>query len=329
MTGDTPDHSAISRFATYVAALGRGQGRSRPLTRSEARDAMEILLAGEADPMQQGAFLMLLRYRGEDPEEITGLVEAASAACAIQGAQAELDWPSYGAGRTRGEPWFLLAALALAQSGVRVLMHGTNEFSSGFTVGHALERLGLASAATKQDATRLLAQTGFAYVPASVLSPKLDELLGLRRLFGLRSPINTVARLLNPANAQAGVDGVFHPPYIETHLAVAERLRRTRLLVLKGGGGEAERNPAKPTAAHLWTIAGGRQVLELPALIAPSTAEDSPTIQDLWLGRAHHPEIEARITGTIGLALMTLGRGGDTEAENLWRKRTPALRNAS
>ena len=42
--------------------------------------------------------------------------------------------------------------------------------------------------------------------------------LGRRALLGLRSPINTVARLLNPMDAPASVDGVFHPPYIALHL---------------------------------------------------------------------------------------------------------------
>ena len=93
-----------ARFATYVATLGRGPGRSRALTRAEAKDAMALLLAGQVEPIQIGAFLMLLRYRGEDPEEITGLVQGAAATTTIAGAQADLDWPSYGAGRTRGAP---------------------------------------------------------------------------------------------------------------------------------------------------------------------------------------------------------------------------------
>ena len=73
------------RFAGYVATLGRGPGRSRALTRAEAEDAMGMLLAGEADPVQVGAFLMLLRYRGEDPEEITGLVLGARPVCPWRG----------------------------------------------------------------------------------------------------------------------------------------------------------------------------------------------------------------------------------------------------
>ncbi len=311
------------RFATYVATLGRGPGRSRALTRPEAHDAMALLLANQADPVQIGAFLMLLRYRGEDPEEITGLVQGAAAATRIPLAQADLDWPSYGAGRTRGAPWFLLAALALSQSGTRILMHGTNEFTGGTTVPQALTRLGATQAATPEDAAARLARHRFAYLPAATLNPTLAYLLGLRRLLGLRSPLNTVARLLNPAAAPAGVDGVFHPPYIETHLAVAERLAQPRLLVLKGGGGEAERNPRRPTSAHLWTLASGRQELSLPALDVGESAPDEPDIADVWFGRVRHAETEARVVGTIELGLLALGREGD--AREIWQARQAVL----
>jgi len=313
------NQAPIDRFAGYVATLGRGPGRSRPLTREEAADAMRILLAGEADPMQVGAFLMLLRYRGEDAGEIAGLAEAARAACAIEGAAVDLDWPSYGAGRTRAAPWFLLSALALAGAGFRVLMHGTNEFSSGISVADALNSLGLRSAAGPDDARALLDATGFAYLPAEILCPPLAGLLGLRRLLGLRSPMNTVARLLDPASARAGVDGVFHPPYIETHLAAAERLGRPRLLVLKGGGGEAERNPANPMTAHLWTQTAGRAEIPLPAL--SGDAADIPPIVAIWRGEARHEAVEARVVGTIALGLMALGEGGDVQAADIWKGR--------
>jgi anthranilate phosphoribosyltransferase len=313
----------VARFASYVATLGRGPGRSRPLTRAEAEDAMRLLLAGAPDPMQVGAFLMLLRYRGEDPEEMTGLVRAARERTSLPGLDVALDWPSYGAGRTRGAPWFLLSALALGRAGMPVLMHGSNAFSGGMSVAQGLAALDLTQAHTAPDAARGLAACGFAYVPVEALCPGFAALLGLRRLFGLRSPINTVARLLNPADAAAGVDGVFHPPYIETHLAVAERLGRPRLLVLKGGGGEAERNPAKPVHLHVWDHGLGRSTITAPPLAAagadPEAAE--PDFAALWHGRVHHAAIEARIVATIALGLLALGRGGDAEAQTLWEQR--------
>ena len=314
--------AAEAIFAGYVQTLGRGPGRSRALTRAEAEDAMRLLLEGSVDPRQVGAFLMLLRYRGEDPGEIAGLVTAARARARLTGLDVALDWPSYGAGKSRGAPWFLLAALTMGQAGHRVLMHGSNDHATGMSVAGGLRALGLHQAGSAAEARDGLDTRGFAYVPVATLCPAFAELLGLRRLFGLRSPINTAARLLNPADAPAGVDGVFHPPYIETHLACAELLGRQSLLVLKGGGGEAERNPAKPVTAHLWLRGEGRATLELPALCAPDPGPE-PDFAAIWRGAARHQAIEARITGTIALGLQAMGRGGDATAQTLWERRSP------
>ena len=321
-----PPSPATSRHS------GAGPGRSRALTRDEARAAFGMVLRGEADPHQVGAFLMLLRFRGEDADEITGMVEAAREAAGVgeHPTDTALDWPSYGAGRTRGAPWFLLAALALARAGMPVLMHGSNEFSGGITVEAGLTALGMAPSGSLAAAATDLRVNRFAYVPAAGLSPALDALLRMRRLFGLRSPVNTVARLLNPADAAAGVDGVFHPPYIEVHLGVAERLRRARLLVLKGGGGEAERVPLKPSTAHLWVDGVGRTEVALsavPGLPMPDAHGDTPALLDaVWRGDAAPATAVATVTATIALGLIALGRAqpGDAAyamAADVWRAR--------
>ena len=44
----------------------------RPLALAEAREAFEILMAGDATPAQVGGFLMALRARGETVDEIAG-----------------------------------------------------------------------------------------------------------------------------------------------------------------------------------------------------------------------------------------------------------------
>jgi anthranilate phosphoribosyltransferase len=285
---------------------------------------MRLLLAGTPAPEQVGAFLMLLRYRGEDAAEIAGLVEGARDTMRLPGLSVALDWPSYGAGRTRGAPWFLLAARALGQAGWPVLMHGSNEFSGGMTVATALGQLGMAPASDAGSAARDLAAVGFAYVKVETLSPAFADLLGLRRLLGLRSPLNTVARLLNPADAPAGVDGVFHPPYIDVHIGAASLLGRRRLLVLKGGGGEAERNPAKPGVAHLYVNGSGRVAQELPALAAGPASEGEPDFAGIWRGTVRDPAIEARVAGTIGLGLIAMGVSG-VDAWQVWEGRKKAV----
>lgn len=317
----------VQRFVPYVQALGRGPGRSRPLTRAEAADALSLLLdEGAVDPYQAGAFLMLLRYRGEDGDELAGLVDAARravAAAAPPGRAVDLDWPSYGAGRTREAPWFLLAAVALAAGGLRIAMHGSNEFSTGFSVADGLAALGHPAASDRTDALAQLAATGFAYLPLAALSPGLDRLLGLRRLFGLRSPINTLVRLIDPFDALAGIDGVFHPPYIDRHIAAAVRLGRPRLLVMKGGGGEAERNPAKPMVARLHRRDADPVEIALPALIDRPDGAGTPIGLDgfraVWRGEAAPLGATETIVGTMALALVAAGRAEPAEADALAR----------
>ena len=333
----TPEQA---RFAGFVATLGRGPGKSRALTREEAREAFALVLRGAVDPVQLGAFLMLLRYRGEDADEIAGLVEAAREAAGLPASPtatmgAALDWPSYGAGRTRGAPWFLLAALALARAGVPVLMHGTNRFSGGVGVPEALAALGMTPANSLADADRQIAHARFAYLPLDRVLPALDRLLELRGLLGLRSPVNTVVRLLDPAGAPAGVDGVFHPAYLAVHMGVAERLGRPRLLVLKGGGGEAERNPAKAAVGHLWDARTGRAEVAFPAL---STAlpehGDAALFAAVWHGEAQPAGAVATVQATLSLALLALGRvataeDADAMATALWAARGGVTRSAA
>lgn len=313
-------------FAPFVATLGRGPGRSRALTRDEAETAFGMVLRGEADPHQVGAFLMLLRFRGEDADEITGMVQAmrTHAGLGQQDLAVDLDWPSYGAGRTRGAPWFLLSALALARSGVTVLMHGSNDFSSGISVDDGLAALGL------QAGIASLRTERFAYLPVRTMAPAVERLLDMRRLFGLRSPVNTAARLLNPANAPFGVDGVFHPPYLEVHLGVAERMGRQRLLVLKGGGGEAERVPLKPGVAMVWDLAEGRKTLDLPAVEGlrphPAAGDTPGGFAAVWHGDATPETPLATIRATIALGLLATGRAHDPaqamlDAAAIWAQR--------
>lgn len=316
-------------FAQYVQALGRGPGRSRALTRDEARHAFAQVLAGHVDPYQVGAFLMLLRYRGEDAEEVAGLVEAAQAILPVM-PSAQLDWPSYGAGRTRRAPWFLLAALALGQSGVSVLMHGSNAFGTAPGVADALPLLGLHPSRDSSEATAALRRFGFAYMPIDAFSPAIAHLLGLRRLFGLRSPVNTVARLLNPSAAPTGIDGVFHPHYLNVHLGVAEILKRPRLLVLKGGGGEAERTPTKAGVAFVWDLERGRCEIGLAPVdrdVTPTETEVSiADLQKVWCGEIAPRREIAAINETIALAVIacrgtTNVQSARDEARHIWRAR--------
>ncbi len=317
-------------FAPFLRTVGRGPTLSRPLEEEEAEAAMAAILAGRVEPLQLGAFLLVLRYRTETAAELAGFVRAARARIPASPALAvDLDWPSY-ADRHKQLPYFLLAALLLAANGVRVLMHGIAGEGPATTPA-GLAALGIAAANSLEEAARALDTSGFAYLPLAALLPELDALFALRPLLGLRTAVHTLARELNPALAPAQIQGIFHPTYLELHRDTQIRLGQRRAITFKGGGGEAQRHPEKP--CRCLTVANGTTGEEVwPVLYEgdphPWRREplDCARLGALWRGEWEAPGPVAAITGTAALALRLLDRRRSKEearrlAETMWRER--------
>ncbi len=312
-------------LSEHVRILGRGPGRSRSLTRDEAFNAMRLMLSGDAAPEAVGAVLMLLRMKGETADEIAGFADAAAQA-APDLPSVDLDWPSYAAGRTRGQPWFLLSAKLIAQAGHRVLIHGWN--GQDEKVCDGLGQAGIGVARTSEEAAHLLERDRIAYMPLETMHPALFGFLNLRDALGLRSCINTVCRMLNPARARASVQGVFHPSYRLLQADAAALLGWEALSVIKGGGGEFECNPAKDLAVFglrkgsVWEETRGALRHDAVRLAEASDLELSQLID----GASPPGIVTDIVTGTAALALETLGQDDALyAAETLWADRLSRL----
>ncbi len=325
-------------FAAFLRSVGRGPTLSRPLTEDEARAAMEAILAGAVEPLQLGAFLLVLRYRTETAAELAGFVRAARERIdRTTDLAVDLDWPSY-ADRHKQLPYFLLAALLLAANGVRVLMHGIPGEGPATTPA-GLAALGIRPAHSAGDAARRLDAAGLAYLPLAVLVPELEALFGLRPLLGLRTAVHTLARELNPFRAPAQIQGIFHPTYLELHRDTQLRLGQERAVTFKGGGGEAQRNPDKPCRCVIVENGAGREEI-WPALTTgePHAWRREPLeparLRALWEGSWEQPGPVAAVTGTTALVLRLLEPGRSMEeaqslAEAMWRERPRRLPLAS
>lgn len=123
-------------------------------------------------------------------------------------------------------------------------MHG----ASGHTLGRiyskdVLAALGVPLAHSMEEAVQHLEDMNFAYLDLEYLSPKLHQIIEMRSILGLRSPIHTMARLMNPFNAPCVMQGIFHPGYRPVHQEAGFLLDIPHLAVIKGEAGEIERNP--------------------------------------------------------------------------------------
>jgi anthranilate phosphoribosyltransferase len=326
MTNDHP-------FAEYVRILGKGPKMWRHLSFDEARAAMGMILDGEADPLQVGAFLLLLRRTGETGEELAGMVAAARDMFLEPdiAAPIDLDWPSY-ADRHRQQPWFILSARLLADHGVKILMHGI----AGYSEGYAPTRPGLAAfhipqAPTLSAAAEILATDNLVYVGLENFCPALQSLFELRPLLGVRTAVNTFGRDLNPFQAPHQLQGVFHPPYKPLHLDTVQHLGQPNSMIFKGGGGEVQRNPMKPVLVDA-LVAGEAVIQEWPALTDQSVYKwreenlDPQQLVRMWRGELDLPVPELAIIGTVAFALKQLHPAlsidqAEEQARDLWEGR--------
>ena len=316
-------------FAQYVRILGKGKTGSRSLSFEEAYQAFRMILKGEVLDVQLGAFLMLLRVKEESVDELAGFVQATRDQLNFQQLEVDLDWSSY-AGKRKHYPWFLLAALTLAHHSYKIVMHG----ASGHTINRVyteqvLQYLGYEICQNEQDVRDHLQQHNFAFLPLEAISPMLSELISLRNVMGLRSPIHTLARLINPFNAKATLQAIFHPAYRTSHQHTASRLGYQNSAVIKGEGGEFERNPDAKTL--ICGIKHGELYEhELPKL----TPDRSPIEEELdlavfkavWLGEQSHEYGEMAVVETMGIALYTMGAVNNydeamVKAKELWESR--------
>jgi len=316
-------------FAQYVRILGKGKKGSRALTHEEAYTAFSMILAGDVIPEQLGAFLMLMRVKEETGAEVSGFVNATRASIHLPKIPVDLDWSSY-AGKKRHLPWYILSTLLLAENGVRVFMHG----ASGHTAGriytkNVLPTLGIQPCKTAEEVQRQLDATNFAYMDLEHLCPKMHQIIELRSFLGLRSPVHTISRELNPFNAPHVIQGIFHPGYRAIHEDAALCLKDANVAILKGEGGEIERNPDVPCQVN-YIHHGELNMIEWPPLFNKRHIKDEELnvsrVAQVWNGTDEDEYAVASVIGTAAIALHLIGKAKSVDeaqslAESLWQQR--------
>jgi len=317
-------------FAQYVRILGKGKKGSRSLTLEEANDAMGMILDDQVEPAQLGAFLMLLRVKEESPQELAGFVQAVrSRNLAPDDLVVDIDWSTY-AGKKRQLPWFLLTALLLAENGHKVFMHGARGHTAGrIYIQDVLSLFDLPSCENWQQVSEQLAVNNFAFMGIASLAPKVSDIIQMRAIFGLRSPVHTLCRMLNPLLAKCSVDGVFHPAYAPMHQQTSAILGTQNSLTIRGDGGEAEMRPDAHCEIR-WIKNGELSEERWQRIYAKREVKDLELevgkLPQLWRGEIVHAYGEGALISTLAATLILLGVSADFDsaqlkARQMWQKR--------
>ena len=323
-------------FSEYIKLTGRGEKGRRSLTMDEAQQALTDYLEGRASLLQLAVLLMLQRVRCETPEEAAGYIAALrnKVPTEWQGLSVDLDWPCL-AGKKRQPPWLLLAVKVLAANGVKILLHGHMSVDLvKYQVESACPVLNITIADTTEKAQLALQSDALVYVPLSAYCPELIELLALREQVGLRTPLNTVARSVNPSNAPYSIHGVFHKSYEKIHAQAALLNNEHSIIAFKGEGGESEVNPRVSTlACGVTQINGKAQYIEqdwptyLEDFTGAHTEVSAEYLLKVWKKEIDDAYGDAAVITTIAMVLKQMQPDSSQDealqkAKQLWEGRT-------
>lgn len=283
----TQGRSHYPGFRATIKAIGTGRRGSRSLAFEEARDAMRALLEGETTDAQAGAFLIAMRIKGEEPEELAGLVQALrDAALSLEPSPVA---PVVCAGAYDGvgeSPQLSIAAAVLSSAcGAPCVIHcgGTLGPKYGTTPADVMAALGGPPRPGLEASRTMLESSGVALVHAGEAIPGWDRLARIRDQVGLRGPVHTAEKLIDHLGARRFVVGYTHQPYGPRIVEALDHLGAESALAVRGIEGSDVPRPARPQA-H------GAIPLELPQELGlrlpegKASAEDSADLTRAILG---------------------------------------------
>lgn len=239
----------MTEFSQFIAKIGKGQKASKDLTWEEAKQAMRMLVEGQATPAQVGAFLLAMRVKMESITELAAFTSAAREYVPPLPVPRHLplvDLPTY-AGKQDTFHVSAGAAIVAAAAGASILMHGHEGIPERPGTVAILAKLGLPTDLPPKQAVEELTAKGLVYLDIALYHPPVARFLDLRRELGVRSLFHPVAKMLNPARAASQVIGLSHPPYFEKTAEALLMLGGKRVLIVRGSEGEPELSIASVT----------------------------------------------------------------------------------
>lgn len=255
------------------------------LSREEAASAMGVIMDGEATDAQIGAFLAILRVRGEQTEELLGFLDAFRE----RSVGVRLDDPDAvdlcGTGGDGGGTINVstLSAFVVAGTGVTVAKHGNRSVSSRSGSADLLGELGVRIDIPPAAMEACINSVGMGFLYAPIYHPAMKFAARPRSEMGIRTCFNLLGPLANPARVTRQVVGTYSRASAELVATLFRTLGPASAAVVHADDGLDEVSPAGCTEIRT---------------VGPGGVVDRRRISPESFGLAGHSELAAVAGGT-------------------------------
>jgi len=213
------------------------EGREVPGPILEA--AFAEIMDGRASDAQMAGLLVAMRCKGETVGEIVAAARALRSRAVMASGVDPRAIDTCGTGGDAAETFNVstTASFVVAGAGVPVAKHGNRAASSKCGSVDVLESLGVRVDVPVAESARILAETGIVTFFAPRAHPALKRIAPVRRELGVRTLMNCLGPLLNPAGVRLQLVGVYAEELLEPIAAALGELGAIRALVVHGSDG--------------------------------------------------------------------------------------------
>jgi anthranilate phosphoribosyltransferase len=244
----------LQRLMTEV--VGSGHKSADDMTREQAREAFARILAGDPDPTTLGAFWLANRWKRNTPEELGAFVDV-MAEESVATAAPDCDPVDCGAnydGKGRTAILGVGAGLVAAAAGTPVVAHSGDRVPTQKqdAYKHVLDELGVETDLTPEQSAAMTDEAGFGFYYQPRFNPGVSGLEDRRDRMGVRTFVNTIETLANPADADVHLGSFYHLPYAKRIIdtfAASERHDVGRVVMFQGMEGYDDIRPGSTTVA--------------------------------------------------------------------------------
>ncbi len=237
----------------FISQIAEG----RTLNIGEAEQAFNIIMSGEAQESQIGAFLMGLRMRGETVDEITGAVRSIRAkADMISAPNNAMDIVGTGGDGAGTYNISTGTAFVVAGCGVPVAKHGNRSVSSKSGASDVLSVLGVNLDAGFPLIEKAISDAGIGFMMAPRHHSAMRFVGPVRSAMGVRTIFNILGPLSNPAGVKRQFTGVYEKKLLEPMAHTLQNMGCEATWVVHGSDGLDELTTTGPT--HVVALKEGK-----------------------------------------------------------------------
>jgi anthranilate phosphoribosyltransferase len=198
---------------------------------------IEEIAKDDTSSLQTAAFLSLLRAKSETSDELFGMVKGLrNMMIPVKTKHKILDLVGTGGDRTKTVNISTGSAILAASCGVKIAKHGSRAVSSLAGSADVLEALGIVINLSPEQVSASIDEIGIGFCHAPHFHPTMLKLRPLRRELGFPTSLNFLGPLLNPANADHYVLGVYDKTMMIRMAEVLKKLGTSHSVIVHGAG---------------------------------------------------------------------------------------------